>query len=96
MEFFIPKSFKLLGRTYKVLRPKKIVVDGVACNGLCESDLGKIKVEKELTPELAEQVFLHETTHAILDSLGYDHLSSNEQFVDSFSNALYQVIKTAK
>ena len=96
MEIIIPKSFKLLNRTYKVVRPVKVVNDGEAVNGLCQPDLAKIKIEKGLDKDLADETFLHELTHAILFSLGHDDLSYNETFVTMFSAALHQALKTAK
>lgn len=49
-----------------------------------------------MTEERKEQTFYHELTHAILDAIGEDDLNCNEQFVDAFSNVLYQAIKTMK
>lgn len=94
MEFQVPKEFQLLGRTYKISQPVK--VDSEKSLGECKSDMGIIRVRRNLKKELKEHTFLHEVTHAILDSLGYDKLSNDEKFVDSFSGALYQVLKTMK
>ena len=94
MEFTIPKEFDLISRKYKVLQVSK--VDDKKSLGLCLSDQAIIKLRKTLKKELKEHTFLHEATHAILESLGYVELSEDEKFVDAFSNALYQVIKTSK
>ncbi len=94
MEFYVPKEFLLLGRTYKVSQPTK--VDSKGSLGDCDSATAMIKVRRNLKKELKEHTYLHEVTHAILDSLGYEKLSMDEKFVDSFSGALYQVLKTAK
>ncbi len=94
MEISVPREFILLGRTYKVLQPPRVDKEGNL--GDCNSDAALIKVRRNLKKELKEHTFLHEMTHAILDSLGYNKLSNDEKFVDSFSGALYQVLKTAK
>jgi hypothetical protein len=96
MEFTIPKQFNLISRTYKVIQLPKVINNGESVLGQCKSDLGILELRKNLKKELKEHTFLHETTHAILESLGYRELSEDEKFVDSFSNALYQVIKTSK
>lgn len=96
MEVTIPKTFQLLGREYKVKQENRVTVDGESVCGYCMSTDGIIKIRKNLKKDLKEHTFLHEITHAILDSLGHTELSANEGFVDSFSGALYQVLKTAK
>lgn len=96
MEVTIPKTFQLLGREYQVKQESRVMCDGESVLGLCESNEAIIRIRKNLKKDLKEHTFLHECTHAILESLGYMRLSNDEKFVDSFSNALYQVLKTSK
>lgn len=96
MEFNVPKQFDLISRTYKVIQLPKVIYNGESVLGQCKSDLGIIEIRKNLNKELKRHTFLHESTHAILESLGYTELSLDEKFVDAFSNALYQVLKTSK
>jgi hypothetical protein len=37
------------------------------------------------------ETFFHEATHAILDSMGEDQLSSNEKFVNMFSKSMLEI-----
>ena len=42
-----------------------------------------------------EHIFWHEATHAMLYVMGHD-LYANEQFVDTFSGLVHQIITTAE
>ena len=54
-------------------------------------------LEKTITnKEQKDITYLHEVVHAILDSLEYNELSSDEDFVERFSKALHQVIKSSR
>jgi len=90
----IPKSFEIFGRTYKVTQPYK--VDNQGSLGECDSTHNIIKVRRNLKKDLKELTYLHEVTHAILDSLEYHKLSKDEVFVERFSKALQQVLKSSK
>lgn len=92
MIFKIPKSFTILGSTFKVLLVDK--VDEFDSWGECY--IRTIKIKKSLSLEDKETTFLHECTHAILDSLGYKELSASEPFVEQVSQIIYQIIKTSK
>lgn len=93
----IPKSFMLMGHSYKVKLLKKVN------NGrdYGEHDFNKklIKLEKvspTLSKEQQEEYLIHEQFHAILDNLGYGDLSANEVFIEQLSRAWHQVLKTSK
>ena len=94
MDIFIPKTFQLFGHTFKVVQPPK--VDAQKSLGECNSSTNIIKLRRSLKKESKEQVYLHELVHAILDSLSYDELSDDEVFVDQFSKALHQILKSSK
>lgn len=56
-----------------------------------------------LSPRLKKQpdshvqhTLIHEVVHAVLDTIGREDLSQDEQFVDLLSNAMHQVVLTAK
>lgn len=90
----IPKEFEIFGLTFKVTQPWK--VDKEEHWGECSIAKKTIKIKRSLNQEQKEITYLHEVTHAILDCLEYDKLSNDEQFVERFSKALHQVIKSSK
>ena len=92
----IPRTFELFGTTYKVEQPNKVMVDKESVLGSCNSDTGVIQVRKNLKKDLKELTYLHELTHAILFSLEYNKLGRDEIFIERFSKALHQVIKSSK
>lgn len=91
----IPKEFSILGQLIKVKYRRKLLP---LCFGVWNPVNNTIALqqstrEHKLPKEVVEQTFIHELTHAILDTLSYHDLSSDEKFVDRFSQALYQIIK---
>lgn len=94
MALLIPKTFEIFGRTYKVLHPHKVDKEGSL--GECDSHNNIIKLRRNLPKDLKELTYLHEVTHAILDSLEYNKLSKDEVFVERFSKALQQVLNSSK
>lgn len=94
MEIKIPKTFKIFGLTFKVTQPHKI--DNKDNWGECSISKKSIKVKRSLNQEQKEITYLHELTHAILDCLEYNDLSHNEEFVERFSKALHQALKTSE
>lgn len=94
MEIFIPKRFKIFGLTFKVVQPWK--VDSKDNWGECSIAKKTVKVKRSLNQEQKEITYLHELTHTILDCLEYNELSANEDFVERFSKALHQAIKTSE
>lgn len=96
----IPKSFKIFGQTIKVQLSKTLHKEEQAV-GLWLSNENKIKLqvstkEYPVKEENIEQTFYHELVHCILDKTGHNDLSENEEFVERFSQALHQVLKTLK
>jgi len=91
----IPKTFKIFGITFKVTQPWKLDKKDSHW-GSCSISDKSIKVKRNLNQEQKEITYLHEITHAILDTLEYNDLSNDEDFVERFSKALHQVITTSK
>ncbi len=90
----LPRKFTILHRTYKISRVTKVDEDD--SYGEFDYSSCTIKIKKGLSPDDEYQTFLHEVVHAILSELSYDNLNNDERFVDVFSKALYQIIKTMK
>lgn len=59
--------------------------------GKCSYLDAKIEVTKGLSEERAEETFVHELFHAILNEAGYD--DHDEDLVERASKVLYQVLK---
>lgn len=94
-QFKIPKSFSLFGEEHKVKLVK--LIDRGKSLGEWNPDNNTIKISTTgRSDDSMEQTYLHELIHAILDHLSYEHLSNDEKFVDTFSKALHQTLKTAK
>lgn len=100
MKFNIPKSFELFGSDWKVKHDNKAMDDSNAF-GDCSYSLKEIRLAEteginKLSEDKKNQTFLHELTHAILLSMHEYEINKDEKFVNSFSELLYQFIKTAK
>jgi len=90
----IPKSFTLFGHTYTINLVKSI--DSVDSCGECIPMNNEIRVKDTLPLSIQEQTYYHEMVHCILTNLSYNKLNLDEKFVDRFSMALHQILKTSK
>jgi len=88
----IPKTFKLFNTTWTVKQVHKI--DNEGSLGICDYNTATIRIRRNLKKDIKESTFYHELMHAILDTLNYDSLSSDEKFVDTMGQSLHQVLKT--
>jgi hypothetical protein len=95
-EKIISKSFTLFGNEWKVVYDKKRL-DDLDLSGLCEFKNSTITLNKQPDElkDFENTTFIHELTHAILESMNEFELSANEKFIEIFSSLLYQYIKTA-
>jgi hypothetical protein len=67
--------------------------------GYCEYDQSLISIANKTetydrTPQAIEATLYHEVVHAILDTIGKNELSRDEEFVQCFSTLLHQFEKT--
>ena len=91
-------EFKLGSKKYSVEYVDNIDDSGL---GRCISPIGLIKIAKtffgkDIPKDAQEQTTYHEIVHAILNELGQDKLSDDENFVQSFALLLHQFIITKK
>jgi predicted SprT family Zn-dependent metalloprotease len=96
----IPESFDLFGQTITVKYDENLGFDK-QCYGIADYDKNLILIQPDVKGcnrgiNQIEQTYLHEVTHFILHRCGYSKLTRNEDFVDSFSNALHQILKTSE
>jgi hypothetical protein len=96
--FIIPSQFKLRGKVIRIIVDDDYCADGGMVGEadftekvitLCDKYNGKKvnKMEKE-------QTYFHELVHMILDSMDRHNLKYNEDFVEEFSQRLYEYEKT--
>jgi len=90
----IPKSFHLMGRTWKVRVVPKGSWNDDGKVGVCSFEKCEIEILQR-DQEAMEQVLLHEYTHAALEAMA-SKLYDKENFVDVFASILHQILKTAK
>ena len=93
----VKKKIKICGLPFKI---KQINVINEGDAGITQGEIycsqGEIRICKRLPKRIKKRVLYHEILHGILIQLGYDDLSSDEQFVQSMSNAIYQMFKLKK
>jgi len=96
MKFKIPNRYELGGQSIIVKMVDKCKAKGVKAHGSWNYRKNIIEVERpiKISKEFSDQIFFHEMTHCILDHIAEDALSNNEDFVNRFSAALFQIIKT--
>jgi hypothetical protein len=82
----IPKKFTLAGIKWTVEETNTI-----AEMGHCDPNTARIRLRKDLTPQMKAATFCHELQHAIRFTTGnYEH---NEVEVDAQGNLLYQFLE---
>lgn len=95
----IPKSIFLGGAIINIELVERCNNNalGTCCIAKSEIKIAEIyDIDNVQSDESKQNTFVHEITHAILDTMGEFNLSRNEKFVSTFSSFLSEVIKTAK
>jgi hypothetical protein len=94
----IPNKVKIGGITYDVVQMpagEYLKPDGNVWGEIFYHKAA-IFLESNVADEYKEQCFVHELIHGILNAMGRTDLRSDEQFVEPFSQVLYQVLKDNK
>jgi len=88
-----PRRFQLGGRAWRVLTVgrKDMPPDML---GICDFESARILLRADMPDQLAEEVFWHEATHAILYIMGDDH--ANEAKVCALGALLHQLHATRR
>lgn len=96
----IPISYELFGSTWNIIWDNERMNDkqnyGECSYGEKTITLSNTEGIYKLSKDKINQTFYHELVHAILDTMHERDLSNNEKFVNTFSELLYQFVKTAK
>ena len=58
--------------------------------GMIDYQACEIRINKDMPVEAKKETLCHEMVHGMLIHLGYSNYSSDEQFVQALSNAIYQ------
>lgn len=86
----IPKTVKIAGIIYKVEEVEDLAaIQGII--GRLLEDKAIISLEKSLSKERKEQVFVHEVLHGIFREAGYN--SQDEDLINRVAIVLHQVLK---
>lgn len=92
----IPKTIKIAGVEYAIeFDNKELDKDGIlGQSSVIDSTIKLSSTYRyvERSKLSIEQVFWHEVTHAILDTMQEDELNENEKFVNTFAAFLHQII----
>lgn len=86
------KNLKILATQYDVEEVEQIDKYSRLL-GQIEYTEQKIKIDKNISEDLKQEVLLHEVLHGVLEKLGYEEINNNEQKVHSIASTMYQVLK---
>ena len=85
-----PQQFDIMSRTIKIIYDNNLL--DVGQHGSYDHDTGKMYID----PKAHYSTFWHEAVHCILDHLGYEEESKNEQFVEQLGQCICQILQTLK
>ena len=93
----IPKSIKIMGQDVEVVIDKELAFETIN-RGETNYRRNQIKIQPKtdtwpMPEQQLENTLVHEIIHWIMHLLSEDNKIHNEQFVERFSNVLYQVLK---
>lgn len=99
-EVEIPEKFDIFGQTFKVVLDDELY-ETTGNMGECNNHTGIIKLQTDvsgyrLSGDEIKETYLHEVIHAIFSKIGFKSLCNDENLVELFANALYQVLKTSE
>lgn len=83
-------KIKIGGITYKILKQSDCEIDGDM--GRAWTKKAFIKINSDMPEDVQKESLLHECLHVILENIGRDDLSGDEQLVHSLSAFLFQVL----
>mgnify|MGYP003990634271 CR=1 FL=1 len=96
----IPKKVKIGGVYYPITQVENLYQD---FNAWGRVDISTQQIYLQMNTPVSpisdgrmQQSLVHEIVHVMLDDVGHRELSKDEDFVERFSNILYQVIEDNK
>jgi len=88
-------SVKIGGIDYSIRNDCDEYLDGAKIMGEINLVTQTISIDSKLKKQRKEQVLVHEIVHGLLYEMGNEDWN-NEEFVNPFSNILYQLLKDNK
>lgn len=98
IEMKFPNSFQVGGQDINVVEVERCENDslGISCVAEGVIEIAKTFKGKKQSDSVKLNTFYHELTHAILDTMGENELSSNEKFVNTFAGFLTEALRSFK
>ena len=88
----IPQTIKIGGYVYKVIKDYDFK-DDKELIGVADSEYLEIRLKSAKTPQVLEQVFLHELLHCIDFVYNDNKLIDNDAYIDNLATGLKQVLE---
>ena len=85
----VPAEVNILGVTYRVDEVEIVDRENYYCVGKCDPRAATITVCRDLNESIKQQTIIHETIHAILESLSLHDESANEVLVQGLAAGIY-------
>lgn len=95
---YSPEKVQIIGQTIDIIYTEDLLKRGAW--GMYNHPQQKIFIQTkdhhgfELSEDFMTCVLYHELTHAMLDILGYNDLSENEDLVDRIGHVIKQIMET--
>lgn len=86
------KTVKIGGLNYKVTFTDNVEKGERLFGNISYPEL-EIRIDNTYPEKIQQLAFLHEIVHGILNHIGKHDLQNDDEFVEVFSNVLYQVLK---
>lgn len=85
----VPPSITVYGQQYKIVFKKSVDINGIQCEGLCDSRNHIIYLDEALkkNPAFLREVIIHEMGHALLDRLGFHLIGFSPELEELFVQA---------
>ncbi len=91
----IPKSFKVLGHTIKVIIVNVSEWKHPECVGYFDPEHSRIVIKRCRPASLMHHTFWHEVIHVILNAINHK-LYADESFVDNMGGVLAQIVESSQ
>lgn len=88
----VPKSVSVLGLKFTVELVER-VSESEELDGIMLPREQRIRIDRSLSREAAEQTYLHELVHAVLSQLGFHEQGADERLVQGLALGLHEALR---